>query len=335
MTCILSFRPTTIDQLLSTMSPIRQLTASPWAVGLWSGVLGAALWSAPAAMAARVHAVVWDGLRPGLIAAGWCTDRVVEWQRSHREKERQALEERVAELQSALSTEQTRARRLTAQMLMLRDRPAAGLATSASVETANRLYHPAILEADVLGETLSQMWRQGVVLDRGGAHGLRESALVLQSTRPLIDRGQRDQLSAEDMLLLGQAVLGKIETVGRWSSTFLPITDPDYRGRAQLVRDGDDGPRWGATGLLRGDGAMCRLDGVVGNESVRPGDLVMTADRDAALGTALCYGTVAEAHLGIDDREWRIVVEPLPRPEILGRVQILRAALNPARLWEP
>jgi cell shape-determining protein MreC len=236
-------------------------------------------------------------------------------------------------MEVSLATEQARTRRLTAQMLTLRDRTAAGFSAATSPDLSERLFHPAILEAAVLGDSLSLAWRQGTVLDRGWKHGLRESALVLHSPRPLVDRGERDQLSSEDMLLLGQAVLGKIETVGRWTSTFLPITDPDYRGRAQLVRDGDDGPQWGATGLLRGDGERCRLDGVAGNESVRVGDLVLTADRDAALGTALTYGTVIEAQLGLDDREWKIVVQPAPRPEIVGSVQVLRAALNPARLW--
>lgn len=78
---------------------------------------------------------------------------------------------------------------------------------------------------------------------------------------------------------------------------------------------------------------MCRLEGVSGNESVRVGDLVLTAERDFALGTALTFGMVVEAELDQDDREWRIVVQPSPRPEVLSRVQILRTALNPGRLW--
>jgi rod shape-determining protein MreC len=302
-------------------------------VGLWSAVLGTALWFAPATLAARGHAVVWDGLRPGLAAANWGEAQVRSLWMSRRDAELSALEEKLAAMESALAAEQSRTRRLTAQLLTLRDRTAAGFAASVSPELSERLFHPAIVEAAVLGDSLSQAWRQGTVLDRGWKHGLRESALVLHSSRPLIDRGERDQLSSEDMLLMGQAVLGKIETVGRWTSTFLPITDSDYRGRAQLVRDGDDGPQWGATGLLRGDGRQCRLDGVAGNESVRVGDLVLTADRDAALGTALTYGTVVEAQLAIDDREWRIVVQPAPRPEIVNSVQVLRAALNPGRLW--
>jgi cell shape-determining protein MreC len=315
------------------MSPLRRIAGSPLAVGLWSAVLGAALWFAPATLAARVHAVVWDGLRPGLTVANKGETQLRAWWSSQQDQEVAALQTKLRAIESTLATEQHRTRRLTAQLLTLRDRTAAGFSASVSPDLSERLFHPAILEAAVLGDSLSQAWRQGTVLDRGWKHGLRESALVLHSSRPLIDRGERDQLSSEDMLLMGQAVLGKVATVGRWTSTFLPITDPDYRGRAQLVRDGDDGPQWGATGLLRGDGVTCRLDGVGGNESVRVGDLVLTADRDAALGTALTYGTVAEAHLGLDDREWRIVVQPAPRPEIVGSVQVLRAALNPGRLW--
>jgi rod shape-determining protein MreC len=315
------------------MSPLRRIAGSPLAVGLWSAVLGTALWFAPATLVARMHAIVWDGLRPGLTAANWSEARVRSWCTSRRDQELAELHQKLAVIESSLAAEQSRTRRLIAQMLTLRDRTATGFAASVSPELSERLFNPAIIEAAVLGDSLSQAWRQGTVLDRGWKHGLRESALVLRSSRPLVDRGERDQLSSEDMLLMGQAVLGKIESVGRWTSTFLPITDPDYRGRAQLVREGDDGPQWGATGLLCGEGKQCRLDRVSGNESVRVGDLVLTADRDAALGTALTYGTVVEAQLGLDDREWRIVVQPAPRPEIVSSVQVLRAALNPGRLW--
>jgi len=243
------------------------------------------------------------------------------------------LHAEIEQLQLDLAAEQSRTRRLTAQILTMRDQAISMPVATSTAESSERLFLPAVIDAAVLGDSLSQAWRQGTVLDRGWKHGLREAALVLQSSRPLIDRGQADQLSAEDMLLLGQSVLGKIDTVGRWTSTFLPITDPAYRGRAQLVRDSDDGPQWGATGLLRGDGTNCRLDGVPGNESVRVGDLVLTAERDAALGTALSYGTVVEAHLGLDDREWQIVVQPSPRPSTVTTVQVLRTVLNPARLW--
>ncbi|HUQ69320.1 MAG TPA: rod shape-determining protein MreC [Planctomycetaceae bacterium] len=315
------------------MSPLRRIAGSPAAVGLWSVVLGAALWFAPQSLTARMHAVAWDGLRPGLQTANLCEQQITTVWMAQYDDDIRALRTEIERLRTDLAAEQSRTRRLTAQILTMRDRELSATVAAASAESSERLFLPAVIDATVLGDSLSQAWRQGTVLDRGWKHGLREAALVLQSSRPLIDRGQADQLSAEDMLLLGQSVLGKIDTVGRWTSTFLPITDPAYRGRAQLVRDSENGPQWGATGLLRGDGHACRLDGVPGNESVRVGDLVLTADRDAALGTALSYGTVVDAHLGLDDREWQIVVQPSPRPTTVTTVQVLRTVLNPARLW--
>jgi rod shape-determining protein MreC len=316
------------------MSPLCRIAGSPGAVGLWSVVLGGALWFAPPALADRVHGVTWDALRPGLQLARWIeAEGQSAWSR-RRAAELQTLHAEIERLQADLVAERQRTQRLSAQVLstqalLVRE----GLPGTGRESAAERLFHPAIVDAAVLGDSLSQAWRQGTVLDRGAAHGLREAALVLHSARPLVDRGLRDQLSAEDLLLLGRTVLGKIDTVGRWTSTFVPITDPAYRGRAQLVRQTDDGPQWGAGGLLRGDGDVCRLDGVPGNESVRVGDLVFTAERDAALGVALSYGTVIEAHLGIDDREWQIVVQPSPQSTRATEVQVLRAALNPARLW--
>uniref|UniRef100_A0A7C2NWF1 Cell shape-determining protein MreC n=1 Tax=Schlesneria paludicola TaxID=360056 RepID=A0A7C2NWF1_9PLAN len=317
------------DLLHIAMSPLRRIAGSAGAVGLWSALLGGALWFAPPALAGRVHSLAWDALRPGLQCVKWGERHVRTAWTNGREAEYRSLHLQIKRLEADLAAAQHRSERLTAQMLLLRDAPPGGIGEG----SPERLFQPAVIDAAVLGQSLSQAWRQGTVIDRGWSHGLRESALVLRSSHPLIDRGQRDQIAAEDMLLLGRTVLGKVETVGRWTSTFVPVTDPAFRGRAQLVRQTDQGPQWGATGLLRGEGRVCRLDGIAGNEAVRVGDLVFTAERDAALGTALSYGTVVEAQLGLDDREWTIVVQPPANPGGVGEVQVLRAALNPARFW--
>jgi cell shape-determining protein MreC len=149
----------------------------------------------------------------------------------------------------------------------------------------------------------------------------------------LIDLGRDARISPEDTLLLGRSVIGKVHRVGRWTSTFLLVTDADFRGRAQLVRALQEGYVFGAKGVLRGQGdASCLLEGIPATETVEPGDLVYTADRDGPLPTPLYYGKVVEATLDDSAREWRIVVKPVERPTDLTDVQVLRSALNPRRL---
>ena len=48
--------------------------------------------------------------------------------------------------------------------------------------------------------------------------------------------------------------------------------------------------------------------------------------------TPLYYGRVVEAKLGDDDREWTILVKPVPLPTQLTTVHVLRMAVNPQRL---
>lgn len=294
---------------------------------------GCALWFAPESAVARLRGVTFDLLHPGLQAGKSVQFRWREWQQSRQSAVVARLEAEVHESQFRQQQQQERIQRLTAQLAEANERATTVLDAQTSDETTPRLFMPALVDAAVLGETLSKAWREGRVIDGGWKKGLREQALVLASRRPLVDLGQSQQLSPEDTLLVGRTVLGKIETVGRWTSTFIPVTDSDFRGRAQLVRQTEQGPAWGAQGLFRGTGDGCQLDGISAEETVRPGDLVYTAERDGILSAPLVYGTVTKAELDADGREWTIVIEPAPTPSILGQVQVLRAALNPARVW--
>lgn len=310
----------------SIHTPSSSLTA------FWVVLIGLALWFAPAAVVARIRTVTLDMLRPGLTLSVTVQHHWSEWQKTQRDERIAKLQTEIEQWEHRSTQQDERLQRLTAQLADANETVTTRVA-STDDEATPRLFTPALVDAAVLGETLSEAWREGRVLDRGWKNGLRESALVLASRRPLIDIGQPQQLSPEDTLLTGRTVLGKIEDVGQWTSTFIPLTDADFRGRAQLVRQTDDGPAWGAQGLIRGTGDCCVLEGIAAEETVREGDLVYTAERDGVLSAPLTYGTVTHAELDTDGREWRITIQPAPVPSTLGTVQVLRAALNPARLW--
>ena len=165
-----------------------------------------------------------------------------------------------------------------------------------------------------------------------------ENELVLstrKSRKPLIDFGEDAGISTEDALLLGRYVIGKVEHVGKWTSTVKLVTDANYRGRAQLIRETEGGQFvFGeARGILKGQGGpLCKLEGIPAESSVHLHDSVYTGERDGILPVPLYYGEVVEATLGPDDREWTVLVKPVPLPTALTKVQVLRTGLNPDRL---
>lgn len=199
-----------------------------------------------------------------------------------------------------------------------------------------RLLVPQLLTAAVLGEQHGAAWRSGVLLNEGQHKGVREAALVLKSKAALVDVGLDQRLSIADPVLMGQAVLGKIDQVGRWTSTFRRVTDPDFRARAQLLRMSEQGPVFGARGLFKGTGGdHCSLQGIAINEPARVGDWVVFADRDGILPAPLFLGRVQQVEGEEGDRDWQINVEPIPVPTTLTTVQVLRMVLNPSRDFSP
>jgi cell shape-determining protein MreC len=303
---------------------------SVWIVAAAAGLGGLALWHAPAALAQHIHGFAYDVLQPGWRVRNALAQQVQLQRKAWSDANVRQLRAELKQMHATLAEQTQRVQQLAAQAAMRLETPC----EFSNGSDSERLFVPALVEAAVLGETLSQAWREGRVLDRGWRHGVREAALVLEGRGPLIDLGASAHVSPEDPLLAGRAIVGKVAVVGRWTSTFLPVTAPEFRGRAQLVRDSERGPVWGATGLLRGDGdAHCRLEGVPAEEAVRVGDLVYSAERDGALPEPLAYGRVIDAHVSTDERTWLIVVEPATQPSCLTTVHVLRAALNPARFW--
>lgn len=243
----------------------------------------------------------------------------------------------VRRLTDALAIEQERNRAIQVRLAQLAERHSTDGPISSALSKSTRLILPSLIEVAVLGDSFAEQWRSGKLLDQGSKNGLREHELVLstrKSKKPLIDLGDDAEISTGDSLLLGRCVIGKIEHVGRWTSTFQLVTDVHYRGRAQLIRETSEGQFvFEAQGILKGQGdALCKLDGIPAENSVHIHDAVYTADRDGILPLPMYYGEVVEATLGTDDREWTILVKPAPLPSRLTTVHVIRTTVNPERL---
>lgn len=295
---------------------------------------GAGMYFAPDSVATTFRTMIADALRPGheAVRVGLASIR------GHFPGV-QADDAAFARLEDELESARELNRALSIRLAQINERKLTDKEISPAMlrtMSSNRLIVPSIVDVAVLGDTVAEAWRAGKYIDRGASHGLRENELVLstrKSTRPLIDFGDDAEISVEDPLLLGRCVIGKIENVGKWTSTFQLVTDSKYRGRAQVIRETESGFVFEAQGILKGQGEpLCKLEGIPAGKSVRANDSVFTADRDGILPTPLYYGHVVEAILGPDDREWTISVKPASLPDQLTTVQVLRTAVNPERL---
>ena len=296
-------------------------------------MVGIGLHFAPENVAAKVRAVVADSMRPGQVAARQLADACRGEFHAQAAKSNGTRRSEVDRLREQLQREQTRAASLQMRLAQLSDQQNRDASMPETIRSLPPLVTSSLIDASVLGDAVAEKWRKGKLLDRGQTSGVRETELVVKSNHSLVDVGRDADLSPEDGVLLGRCVIGKVERVGRWTSTFLMLTDAGYRGRAQLVHQAESGYVFGAKGILEGQGEpRCRLTGIAATDSVTVGDAVYAATREGLSSTPLYYGRVVEATLGPSDSEWTILVEPVPVPSDLRTVQIMRTAVNTDRL---
>lgn len=294
-------------------------------------LVGVGLHFAPETVVVKVRAVVADSLRPGQLAVRQATDFIRGNGRLNSGKPNQPSEEDLLRVQ--LHEEQTRTATLQMQLAQMADQHSRQESLPETIRSLPPLVTSSLIDATVLGDAVAEKWRKGKLLDRGQTSGVRETELVVKSNHGLVDVGRDANLSPEDGVLLGRCVIGKVERVGRWTSTFLMLNDAGYRGRAQLVHQTQTGYVFGAKGILEGQGEpLCRLKGIASTDSVAVGDAVYAATRDGVSSTPLYYGRVVEASLGPSDSEWTVLVQPVPVPSDLQHVQIMRTAVNTERL---
>lgn len=302
-------------------------------------LIGTGFYFAPDNVTDRIRGTVIDMLRPGLQAVRLTRSRSEELLGDQTSSFRSGANDQseVQRLTQALEIEQDRNRALQIRLAQLSERQLPEQEIFDAIARTDRLVQASLVEVAVLGDTTSRQWRAGKLLDQGSKNGLREDELVIstrKSAKPLIDCGADTCVSVGDALLLGRCVIGKIQHVGRWTSTFQLVTDAQYTGRAQLIRESTDGLFvFEAQGILKGQGdALCKLEGIPAESSVRVGDAVYTAERDGVFPTPLYYGKVVEATLETDAREWTVFVSPAPLPSHLTTVQVIKTDVNPARL---
>lgn len=182
---------------------------------------------------------------------------------------------------------------------------------------SRRLFVADLIEATLLGSELSRNWKSGAIIARGSRQGIEESAWVVKSSEPLLDLGHDHNIAPADLVLTaGLVVVGKVERVGNWTSTFLPVTHGRFRCRAMVVRQGENStvsqkPTILTQTILAGDGTQtCRLEKISDNIGLRVGDEVYSLEDDGLLNRPLFLGTITKATLPAEDRYWEVQVTP-------------------------
>ncbi|MGE3315350.1 MAG: rod shape-determining protein MreC [Planctomycetaceae bacterium] len=315
---------------------MRKPSSSRWKFLVAALMLGAAmgLFHAPETLTAGLRSLVLDSVRPGTSALQWSFAESRGW--LERMSRVEVDTDRVAELEEELEAERAATRSALAQSALLSEQLRDALKNGSSPHESTPgkpLFTPELLRASVLGDGTRTLWREGKLIDKGSADGLTESLLVLDEGRTLIDQGSDSGVELEQDVYAGRTVVGRIATVGRWTSSVERVTDKHYRGLARIARKTASGLVLGPEGIIEGDGSnTCRLRDIPVTDSVEVGDEVYTGGRDGRIRSLMYYGKVVEARLNDGSTAWEIRVQPAIDDAHLNTVNVLRTRLNPHRM---
>lgn len=173
---------------------------------------------------------------------------------------------------------------------------------------------------------------QSPIVRGGNRDGLSTSDLVLAPGEATIDQGAATGIRADQLLLAGRSVIGRIARTSQLTSTIQRVTDPAFRGQAQIVRLVEGEAVMGPEGVIAGAGTGCQLLRINATEPVSVGDLVFTSLRGVALTPPLYYGLITRADLPPGAGEWSIEVAPHFTGAAPSEVLVLELLVAPARL---
>lgn len=299
-----------------SLSPPGWLSIS---VGL---LVGGILFCLPEAWAGKVRSIVHDGLAPGQCVVVASVPQVTQ-------AASPAVNSVAAETDSSWQRQahywQAEAARLRAELDELQRVPT--WPTAAIIPSQ---VQPRLRTARVIGwERSGGHEAPAPVIRAGTANHIAVSDLVLSPGEPLLDQGQTQGISPDDLVLAGRSVIGRIARTSGWTSTIQLITDPEFRGQVQIVRLQDGEAVLGAEGILSGaEGASCRLLHIGTTEPVAEGDLVFTSLRGVPLSPPLFYGTITKAELKSGEPDWSIEVTPARQPPPPHEVLVLELSLR-------
>lgn len=287
------------------------------------------LFLAPERLSEKLTGSIRTALKPGLLAVYWTQQQFEPVEEPDIQPELLALQQELKILKQELQLAQAESIRF--QELLEHQRNFVEFPYRA--EETRALVVPELVTARVLGDQSRQSWKQQKMLDTGSSAGIKESHWVLEAETPIVDLGEDHNVQPQDYVLSGKAVLGRIQKVGRWSSTLQCLTDDQFKAKARLIRKVGQNYVAGAEGLLEGTGEdRCQLTMVSREALVDVGDSVYTVADESPQQHPLLFGTIVKAELKPGALEWEIEVAPAIAQQEFTQVEILRHSINPLRM---
>ena len=302
-------------------------------------LLAIALIASPPFVQSRLRSAIRDVFTPGVSLAN--VTQLAASQQLRRQllgNDAGELADQLTELRAELAEAQKQLRREQLARQQTRDEKLLALQRhdeSHKPLDSPPLIVPQIVEARVIGDELAASWRGGKLLNRGTSSAVVEASFVLDANANLVDQGTDAGLSADLPVFAGSCIVGKLQHVGHWSSTWVPLTDKRFRGRAQLARLTSAGLIFATEGVLIGTGKdNCSLTKIRSTEPVSEGDEVFSLETPGGFESPLFYGTVTRAELTPGATHWDIEVCPALDPHSARYVRIIKPAVNERRMSE-
>lgn len=109
----------------------------------------------------------------------------------------------------------------------------------------------------------------------------------------LLDKGRRDGVRPDMLVLSDLAVIGKISEAGLSSARVTLINDPSFRLGVLLQRTREQGVLYGLSS--KGSGAACRVKYISQGAQLQTGDIIETAGYGAFVPKGIRVGTVKKS----------------------------------------
>lgn len=298
-------------------------------------LLGAAMF---AVLPASATTPVRDAIRVALSPGQRCVSSVV----SSAESRGQSIvdqklaeqQQQIEQLTSELQLGQLRERR--ALLVAQSTRQALGNveqqgATPFDVTHTPELIRPRAIRATVLGRELLSELKSRRILDRGQTDGVTSDLWVLEGGLPIVEAGSELNVADGLPVFAGRCIVGRIVETGRWTSSLQYLTEPGFRARAVLARNGSidsptEGFSFGSEGLIEGRAALsstgqCELTQIPAAERVEVGMSVYSPPGHA-VDAPMLFGHVVSAELIPGALHWRVTVQPAVDFNRLHHVEI-------------
>ena len=201
-------------------------------------------------------------------------------------------------------------------------------------ETSQSLFQPRLIEARRMSGSHEERWRSGAWIDAGTSRNVREQDWILKAEQPLLDLGADAKIHPDDLVLAGRAIVGQVSAVGRWSSSYRSVTDPEFRCPVQILKTDKASQSGGIpVGSLHGTGdKLCELKYIENTAPVSQGDYVVLNDPEQTWEQPLVLGRVVRAEVKTNSPFWEIDVEPISDSERSRQVLILSQQISPERI---